>query len=152
MSFSVDISRFVALANARVDIVIRKVSLDIFRRVILKSPVDTGRFKGNWQAAIGNVPQGVLELEDKSPNGTAGTATMSRLDASIAGVKGGDVIYFVNNLPYAERLEYGWSKQAPNGVLIASILEWDAVVNKATAETARANAAGVAAISKELGI
>lgn len=146
-SFALDISRFVAAANGRIDIVIRKVSLDLFQRIILKSPVDTGRFRGNWQVAIGRVPQDTLEVEDKN-----GTATIARTTATALGVKAGDVIYFVNNLPYAERLEYGWSKQAPAGVVNAALLEFDAVVNKATAETARASVAGVAAVGRALGV
>jgi hypothetical protein len=29
----------------------------------------------------------------------------------------GDLYYLTNNLPYIERLEYGWSKQAPGGMV-----------------------------------
>ena len=42
--FSADIQKFVDKAKGNIDIIVRKVSLDLFRKVIIKSPVDTGRF------------------------------------------------------------------------------------------------------------
>lgn len=128
-SFELDIARFVAKAKGNMDLVVRKVALDLFSRVIQKSPVDTGRFKGNWQVAIGSIPAGTLKLDDKS-----GTAAMSAVDAAVLRLKAGDTIYLVNNLAYARALEYGHSKQAPAGMVRLSVMEYGAVVNKAAGE------------------
>ena len=47
----------------------------------------------------------------------------------------GDAIYLVNNLPYAQRLENGWStKQAPNGMVALSIQKFDGRVINVTGE------------------
>lgn len=127
-NFQLDIQRFVDKANGNVDLVVRKVSLDLFRRVIMKSPVDTGRFKGNWQVAIGSIPSGTLVVDDKS-----GNATISRVTAATLGLHAGQVIYLVNNLAYARALEYGWSKQAPAGMVRLSVSEYPQVVNAAAA-------------------
>jgi hypothetical protein len=124
--FTADISKWVEKVEGRIDLVVRKISLDMFTRIILKSPVDTGRFRGNWQVAIGIIPAGTLELTDKT-----GTATISQVDAALLKVKGGDVIYFVNNLPYANRLEYGHSKQAPAGMVRITVEEYGLVVKSA---------------------
>lgn len=131
-SFELDIQRFVEKAKGNVDLVVRKISLDIFHRVIIKSPVKSGRFKGNWQVAIGSIPAGTLELNDKS-----GAATISRVDAAVLGLKAGEVIYLVNNLAYARRLEYGHSKQAPSGMVRLTLQEFPGVVNKAASEVSK---------------
>jgi len=128
-AFDLDIARFVAKANGNIDLVVRKIALDLFKRVIMKSPVDTGRFKGNWQVAIGAIPAGTLEVNDKD-----GSATIAKVTAETLGLKAGEVIYLVNNLEYARSLEFGHSKQAPAGMVRISVLEYGAVVTKAVSE------------------
>jgi hypothetical protein len=124
--FTAQIAAFVEKANGNMDLVVRKIALEMFSRVIQKSPVDTGRFKGNWQVAIGSIPDGTLQLDDK-----AGTATIAKVTAEALNVKAGQVIYLVNNLPYAQALEYGHSKQAPNGMVRLTVLEFNSVVEGA---------------------
>ncbi len=128
-NFELDIQRFVDKANGNIDLVFRKISLELFKRVILKSPVLTGRFRANWQVAIGSIPSGTLELNDKT-----GTATISKVQATAMQVKAGQVITLCNNLAYALPLEFGHSKQAPNGMVRLTVLEFGAVVSKATSE------------------
>lgn len=127
--FSAAIDKWVEKAGDNLDIVVRKVSLDMFRKVIVKSPVDTGRFKGNWQVAIGSIPAGTVEIDDKS-----GTATIAKVTAETLQMKAGDVITLANNLPYARRLEYGHSKQAPAGMVRTTVQEFGATVNGVVAE------------------
>lgn len=127
--FAVQIANFVAKAKGNIDLVVRKVALDMFRNVIVKSPVDTGRFKGNWQVAIGSIPAGTLEIDD-----VAGTATIAKVTAVVLGLKAGEIIYLVNNLEYARPLEYGHSKQAPGGMVRLTIEQFNASVNKAAGE------------------
>jgi hypothetical protein len=124
--FTAQIAAFVEKAKGNVDLVVRKVALDMFSRVIQKSPVDTGRFKGNWQVAIGSIPAGTLQLDDKS-----GTAAMAKVTAAALQLEAGQVIYLVNNLPYAQALEYGHSKQAPNGMVRLTVQEFNSVVDRA---------------------
>jgi hypothetical protein len=128
-SFDLDIAKWVAKANGNVDLVIRKISLDLFHRIILKSPVDTGRFRGNWQVAIGSIPAGTLTIDDK-----AGSATIAKATAATLGLRAGQIIYLVNNLEYARALEYGHSKQAPAGMVRLTVQEYGAVVTKAVNE------------------
>lgn len=144
-NFELDIQKFVDKAKGNVTLVVRKIALDIFKRVIIKSPVGNpdiwkdpssappgyagGRFKSNWQVAIGSIPAGTLEVNDK------GQAALSRVDAAVLRLKAGDIIYLVNNLDYARPLEYlGHSKQAPNGMVRITVLEFPQVVSKAANE------------------
>lgn len=80
------------------------------------SPVDTGRFKGNWQVTANRPPLHALNQYDK--NGSRTKAEGRR--AIHALLKGGGAvrsIHFSNMLVYANALEYGHSKQAPAGVV-----------------------------------
>lgn len=125
-AFTLDIQRFVDKAKGKVDLVVRKVALDLFKRVIMKSPVRRGRFKGNWQVQIGSIPSGTIEVDDKD-----GSATIAKVAAEVLNLKAGDTIYLVNNLAYARKLEYGWSKQAPSGMVRISVQEYGAIVKQA---------------------
>ena len=125
-SFADQVKAFERDALRKLDLAVRKISLEIFSRVILKSPVDTGRFRGNWQVAIGSIPSGTLDLDDLT-----GTATVSKADLKLMGAKAGDTIYLANNLPYAMRLEEGHSKtQAPQGMVALTVQEFAAIVKK----------------------
>lgn len=46
----------------------------------------------------------------------------------------GDVVYLTNSLPYAQRLEHGWSKQAPRGMVRLSAIEFKRFVRQAIRE------------------
>lgn len=121
--FADQVSAFVQRTDAKIETAVRKIALDVFAEVIMMSPVDTGRFRGNWQVAIGSVPSGTVEIDDK-----AGTATLSRAQATALGLKAGQVIYLVNNLPYAAALEYGYSQQAPGGMIRLTVQRWKPIV------------------------
>lgn len=73
-----------------------------------------GRFRGNWQVTFDRPAVGAIDRVDK-----AGTATLAAGRDVLAHYDSGEYgsIWFTNNVPYAQRLEYGWSKQAPAGIV-----------------------------------
>lgn len=107
----------------------RWVALEALRRVVLKSPVRSGRFRGNWQAALSVRPDGVVEVEDKD-----GGPTISEGSRNIAQLKPYEVVYLSNNVPYARRLEDGHSQQAPQGVVAVTVAELQAFFNNIPAD------------------
>jgi hypothetical protein len=123
MSFGSDVSKWTAKTEAKIETAIRKIAIDVFAEVIMMSPVDEGRFRGNWQVAIGSIPTGTLEIDDKE-----GTATLNKAQAEALGLKAGQTIFLVNNLPYAEALEYGHSQQAPGGMIRLTVQRWKPIV------------------------
>lgn len=129
MGFGLDVRAWCERVKDQKDLVVRKIALELFSRVILKSPVKTGRFRANWQVTISSKAQSSLILEDKT-----GQATISRAQADLAGVNAGDRIFLTNNLVYARRLEYGWSKQAPAGMVGITVAEFQQVIDKSVAE------------------
>ncbi|MFM1353366.1 hypothetical protein WFP15_02375 [Yersinia enterocolitica] len=72
-----------------------------------------GRFRGNWQVGLDAQPDGETGRIDKSGNMTLAVGNYM-LEQFKVGTK---AIYFTNNVPYAYRLEFGHSSQAPNGMI-----------------------------------
>lgn len=119
MTFEADISRFIGKTEKSIETGVRKISLELLSKVILKSPVDTGRFRGNWYASINYASSEVSASVDKT-----GTASINRGGLTINNYRIGDLaIYMTNNLPYAYRLETGYSQQAPSGMARLSVME-----------------------------
>jgi len=112
--FKLDLKKFGEQSEETFEKVFRKIALDIDSSVILGTPVDTGRARGNWFTTIGNPSSAV------SAGGSAGKA-MGQLNAAVAQLKLGDTIWMANNLPYINRLENGWSKQAPAGMVAINV-------------------------------
>lgn len=126
--FSIPLDRLAAKAKADIELVGRQATFALFDAVQQRSPVDTGRFRGNWQFGKDSLPTTSLDRLDK--DGT--TATQEAQRALVTPL--GGIVYFVNNLPYARRLEYeGWSKQAPAGMIRVSVVEFSDYVKAALA-------------------
>ena len=88
-----------------------------------------GRFKNNWQAGIGSINTGTSRPPDKT-----GAGSMAAFSASIRAWEPGQTIYLTNSLPYAYRLEHGWSKQTPNGMVRLSVQNFNQALAKAANE------------------
>lgn len=143
--FVLNIGKFVKKAKANSDLAVRKIVLDIGTRVIKRSPVgdDTywkhpappgyigGHFRANWQYGENTAPVGVLPGIDPS-----GGATIRRLVASVQPGVLGKILFLTNNLPYAQRLEQGWSvRQAPAGMVGVTLAEYRDIIARAIRET-----------------
>jgi hypothetical protein len=93
---------------------IRGTLLSFCRRVIRETPVDTGRLRGNWQSSL-NVPENApIERFQKAQSSGSSSAEVS---STINRLQIGNIFWFTNNLPYARRIEEGYSLQAPQGML-----------------------------------
>jgi len=126
VSFTIDLRKFAEKTGANIDTVRRKVALDIFGNIIKKTPVDTGRAKGSWVSSINSPSSSVLNTVDKN-----GSVALNNAAQTVSAWDGDDTIWIVNNLPYIRRLEYGWSLQAPVGMLRLSVREYKAFIEKA---------------------
>lgn len=125
-SFALSLAEFAEQAKEAIDSSLREIVIEIGASVIRMSPVDTGRFRGNWQFSIGAPEQGQLDRLDK--NGSAATAEL--VNGAIQ-FKAGDTAYIVNNLPYAIPLEYGHSDQAPGGMVRITLERFQQIVLEA---------------------
>lgn len=94
----------------------RTAAMGIMRGVILHAPIDTGRYRDNWQASLGSPI-----MEEVAVRGEA--ATMMAGMSAIAAVQPGQDIYITNNVPYVEVIEDGHSDRAPHGVAGVTLIE-----------------------------
>lgn len=80
----------------------RKIALTALDRVVKRTPVDTGRARGNWQTSAG--PTNETEFVAKDPSGRGALAEGR---ATINAAPPFASITLFNNLPYIEYLENG---------------------------------------------
>lgn len=93
----------------------RTIVFKILRALIIRSPVDTGRFRNNWLIGLIVRDTNQLDAADKG-----GNAALGRGQNALKQHKGLDTIFISNNLSYAGFLNNGSSTQAPaNFVQIA---------------------------------
>lgn len=92
-----------------------------------------GRFRANWQVGIGAINDDTSAAPDKS-----GQAALARGGAAISTWKiGSGTIYISNSLPYARPLEYGYSSQAPSGMVRLTVQDFNIKIKRAVQEVSR---------------
>lgn len=111
--FAIDLKKFGTVTREQASTIFRKIIFDLDTRIVLSTPVDTGRARGNWFPSLGS-PSGA---RDDSAADKSGAAAIGRMQAAFSGAKIGDVAWFTNNLPYILPLENGHSKQASQGMV-----------------------------------
>lgn len=118
--FNTEVKRVAAnLTSEKVVLFHKKIALEALKRIVLKTPVDTGRARGNWQTTIGKLPAG----DKKAPNDKSGSKAMMAGMAALASLPPFSVVWISNNVPYIIFLEAGSSKQAPQGMVAVTIQE-----------------------------
>lgn len=129
--FNRDLEAFSARMGIDHVVVMKKISFDLFRRIVMKTPADTGRARASWTIAIDRPDRSVAapgihpDLQGAAPSPGAGDTAASGISGVLAQLKPGEYrpIWISNNLPYIEPLETGHSKQAPSGMVGLSIIE-----------------------------
>lgn len=124
MSFESQLNAFVSGTEKKVERTVRAVKLELFRSVILDTPVDTGRARGNWQATLNSPATEEIENESMS-------VALAGVAANLGKVN--DVSFLANNLPYIEELEDGSSKQAPAGMVRRNMARVQRLINEQAA-------------------
>lgn len=108
---------------------VRLLSLDLLRRVVLKTPVDEGRARGNWQLAIESTTEAeVSTIRNNGEANSSGAASdaagaVNEALGALGSLQPFQTVFVFNNVPYILRLEHGWSKQAPSGMVALSLQE-----------------------------
>lgn len=108
-------SAFAGVVEGQLAQRVRVIALAMLNEIVLRSPVDTGRFRGNNIVSVGAPVYASSENLDPS-----GSETIQRGLSAMSGLEPYTQVYIQNNLPYATALEDGHSKQAPGGVYAVS--------------------------------
>jgi hypothetical protein len=117
--FNRKVSKFAErIPREKVPLFIKKISLEALRRVVQKTPVDTGRARGGWQVTFNQPSKSPTGNTDPSGSGTisAGASKINQLNKPAA-------VFITNNVEYIIYLEDGTSDQAPKGMVAITIQE-----------------------------
>lgn len=126
-NFGVSLRNRVEGTKERIDLVARKTLFKLFSYVIQGSPVRTGRFRANWNLEFGTIDTTVTF-----------STVLSRADTEIAKILTGPldkVVYLSNCLPYSVKLEMGFSRQAPAGMVRLAVVQFPTFLDQAIAES-----------------
>lgn len=122
------INRWVEETQVAMDETLQTIIMKIGESVVRLSPVDTGRFKGNWQLTIDSMASSSLLREDKE-----GSMTLADMASVVNGFTSGQIAYIQNYVLYGYDLEYGSSKQAPDGMVRITEALFERIVAEAAA-------------------
>lgn len=106
-------------------LVFKKVGMELLSRIVLKTPVDTGRARGNWVVSIGERDYVERDVTDKQ-----GGNTIMAEGGKVTALTDLRTIWVQNNLAYIGSLEDGHSKQAPAGMVAVSIAEVESMFRR----------------------
>jgi len=123
--FAMELAKFAEQATEAIDASLREIIFEVAGSLIRMSPVDSGRFRGNWQFSL-MTPDNSTSL-NVDPTGTE---TLGRIVAEAGAFTAGQVAYITNSLPYAIPLEYGHSTQAPGGMVRVTLARFQEIVNE----------------------
>lgn len=128
-AFEVQLRKFAEKAGDNADQIVRQVVIDIHTDLVRNSPVLSGAFRWNWQYGTDRKPLGVLSSSG-SPAGPAPEPPPPDVPSRAFG----RLHVIANNIPYGPRLETGWSKQAPAGLVAITALKFQRTVDAAVAK------------------
>lgn len=125
MTLKADMKKAISNMLGEQEKIVKGTILSTCSRIIKRTPVDTGRLRGNWQASINTEASGQLSKTDISGGSTINEASneLSRLKVMK------DVYMLTNNLPYAAIIENGdGAKRTPHGMMRISVAETNAAI------------------------
>jgi hypothetical protein len=122
-SFSTSIMRWAKSTQERIHKLRKGIAIKLFNAIILDTPVLTGRLRANWQVSLDAPILSERDAEDKS-----GRLPMSEVESVVDKSKGDQLLYLTNNLPYAEQIEYGYSKKSPEGMVRRNVIRFGRII------------------------
>lgn len=136
--WSIDMSRYADGAKMKIKKVRVNYAFALYSQIVKKTPVDTGRARGNWNVSVGSADLSVTERTMKRG--------LKHKEGDID-ADGDEPIFISNNLPYIRTLEYGgypnppksksgktaggYSKRAPNGMVGVTLANSESIFNAA---------------------
>lgn len=104
--------------------VVAKVALELHSRLVMKTPVDTGRARSNWQVRLDAPFDGFKpSTGGKGTQGAMTTILEAQRRLEPQKMRGLPTVYITNNLPYIKYLNDGSSEQAPKHFIETTLAE-----------------------------
>ena len=116
-SFSASLSKLASFCEANYEAIVTKTVIDLFARIVERTPIDTGRARANWSISM-----------DVNGNEYYDWSDQAEFEYK---TERGDTIWIYNNLVYIVPLEEGHSNQAPSGMVAISLQEFTTFMDRA---------------------
>lgn len=103
------------------DRMVREVALRVDQILVMETPVASGYARSNWIPALG-----IGSIEERPSFGPGGGSLQIAEMQQVVAQYSGDVkraIHITNNVIYINRLNEGWSAQAPAGFVDAAVIK-----------------------------
>lgn len=112
--FNTELKRSSRLVGAALVARQKRIVMELLRRFVMRTPVDTGYAQNNWQVQIGSPPEGeVTDAAQKDPG-----ATIAEGLQELSSLGQFQLVVIGNNVPYIVPLEEGHSPQAEPGTIV----------------------------------
>lgn len=132
LNFSAGVSEWVKEQKER----LRAVAMESTQRLVSvianAVPVDTGFARASVRASLDQMP--AIDPGSKGVAGQAYAYDPTSITATLADVELGQTIYVGWTASYVVPLEYGHSKQAPQGFVRIGCAQWPQIVAEVSAE------------------
>ena len=135
--WTMDLNEYAKKKEVEIRNVRKAYAFGLYSSIVKKTPVDTGRARGNWNITVG------VDDYTQSENVTPKFHSSNE----VPDPKGDETIYISNNLPYITKLEYGgypnppkggsgktvngYSRQAPEGMVGVTLANNENIFNSA---------------------
>lgn len=120
--FNVELDRASKKIHGDLNKFYRQVCLEVLKRIVLRTPVDSGRARGNWQTEIGRAASSSLLVEGS--RGTMADLAISAGMTKLAQIPPFSIVHITNNVEYLYYLEYEKrSQQFPEGMVEITLTE-----------------------------
>ena len=133
--WTLNLNEYCRKKNVEIKEVRKTYAFALYSSIVRKTPVDTGRARGNWNITVGH--------DDTLPK--ENTVPQFKSVEEVPKVEGDETIFISNNLPYITKLEYGgypnppkkgsgktvngYSKQAPEGMVGVTLANNENIFN-----------------------
>lgn len=112
MTIVTDLEAYMKKHIERAHKIPRQAFLEVGIDVIRNTPVDEGFAKGSWTFSQNSTNPVFSTEQDES-----GREAIGKFSRGVNASRNGDNLYLLSNLVYMPRLEYGYSTQAPTGMV-----------------------------------
>ena len=117
---------------------IKKAIIGLTTDIIYDTPVLSGRLRNNWIPSINQGANYSMLGVDTSKRKSKVRPVVAETTGKVLDLKLGDTFYFTNNMPYAEKIEFGlypspsktgktvggYSVKSPQGMVRKNIIKW----------------------------
>jgi len=104
--FALDLNRFLRVVETEGTREIRQVSLAGLKGVMLKTPVDNGTARANWNVGLNTVDRSTSDESSSSSKNNIDPSKFNEGSSVIARVEEGDSINISNSMLYINRFEF----------------------------------------------